>query len=622
MDFPRFRRLVVWLEPRASANPARIRAEAGGLIVLGYGYLALIIAGLVALIVLAAIEVYLTATARAGLIKIILALGTILLVALNAIWVRFVAPTGREVTQQEAPSLFALIERVRSATGGPPVDRVWLSTAVNASIIQHPRWGIFGHYENHLTIGLGLMRTLTRAEVEGVIAHEFGHLAGDHGRFGAWIYRQRVMWDQLATATSAGWFTRWLFAPLLRGIAPLINAYGFVLGRQQEYEADQLAVRVVGRDVARGMLLRIVVTSRWEDEHFWPGIDRAARAGEPPPEGLWLRFDRDSLGAVASADQAKWIAEALQTPTDYTDTHPGLADRLAAIGGENTAVPRPIESSAADEVLGPLAERWATELSVKFLQENAEGWKARAAEGARLRERQAELATRAAAATLTPQEELDIIEADEAATGPDGTRDRLLQHLERHPDHLPGRFALGRILLALEQDDGLDHLEHTIRGDRAALMPASQLAFRYLWSRGRKDEAEQWRERAHARDAELQAADAERANVSGTLKFAPHGLPPETIAQLQEMAARHAIKELYIARRTVKLAAEVPSWFVGFVPQVPWWKPAEGIAQRIQGALVQETVWPGDTRIVAVIGQNRRHRKKLRQLTGSQIVGT
>ena len=73
----------------------------------------------------------------------------------------------------------------------------------NAAIVQHPRFGIFGGTRNYLMLGLPLMQSLSPAEFQAVVAHEFGHLWGAHGRFGAWIYRLRTGWARLLYASAS-----------------------------------------------------------------------------------------------------------------------------------------------------------------------------------------------------------------------------------------------------------------------------------------------------------------------------------------------------------------------------------------------------------------------------------
>jgi len=68
----------------------------------------------------------------------------------------------------------------------------------NAAVVQIPRLGLLGWYRNTLLIGLPLMKALTRQQLAAVLAHEFGHLAGGHGRLGNWVYRLRFGWARLA----------------------------------------------------------------------------------------------------------------------------------------------------------------------------------------------------------------------------------------------------------------------------------------------------------------------------------------------------------------------------------------------------------------------------------------
>ncbi|MBA3686937.1 MAG: M48 family metalloprotease, partial [Planctomycetes bacterium] len=97
------------------------------------------------------------------------------------------------------------------------------------------------------------------AQRRGVVGdrHELGHLRGAHGRFGAWIYRQRCTWARLGQAVQAEGRRDWVFGPFLRWFAPYFNAYTFVLARLHEYQADAAAARVASAQTAGSALCRI-----------------------------------------------------------------------------------------------------------------------------------------------------------------------------------------------------------------------------------------------------------------------------------------------------------------------------------------------------------------------------
>src|SRR6184192_4184879 len=181
------------------------------------------------------------------LLMTIAVLGATLLVTGRVLWVRFPAPGGVRLRAGDGPGLVALVHMLTARLRTPRLHRILITTVGNVGVVQRPRLGPFGWYRNYLLLGLPLMQTLSPEEFRAALAHELGHLSRQHGRFGSWIYRIRVMWLRLGAQPQGGhgglatqWFlTRW---------APYFNAYTLVLARRQEYDADQFAAQLAGKN--------------------------------------------------------------------------------------------------------------------------------------------------------------------------------------------------------------------------------------------------------------------------------------------------------------------------------------------------------------------------------------
>ena len=179
-----FEALVARLDQEARRHPAKYRLKVILLAYAGYAYVALVLlvaAGLFFATIPAA--VYL----KALVIKLALIFGGFFWVVAGAMWVRLEVPKGRPIANSEAPELFALIDKLRRSLGAPRFHHVLITDDFNAAVVQIPRLGLLGWYRNTLLIGLPLMKALNRQQLAAVLAHEFGHLAGGHGRLGNWI---------------------------------------------------------------------------------------------------------------------------------------------------------------------------------------------------------------------------------------------------------------------------------------------------------------------------------------------------------------------------------------------------------------------------------------------------
>ena len=173
-------------------------------------------------------------------------------------------------------------------------------------------------------------------------------------------------------------FSKWFW--------PKFNASAFVLSRQDEYIADRCSADLAGSIPAATALLRVRVHRPLIREKFWPELH--ARAGEQamPPTNPFTE-----LGARLSApgdpvDTAKWIRLSLQEPTNNTDTHPCLRERLAALGqlpadvsGDCLAGVLPPRSgpSAAEVFLGSKLSEWTSKMGREWaglVEKNWSNW--------------------------------------------------------------------------------------------------------------------------------------------------------------------------------------------------------------------------------------------------------
>ena len=139
------------------------------------------------------------------------------------------------------------------------------------------------------------------------------------------------------------------------GTRPLFNAYSFVQARQQEYEADRVSVDAVGPDTAASALLRVNVQSDFLGEKFWPAVFKRAETDPVPALSPFTMLGLAFTQSNGDPSARNWLSRSLTRRTGYDDTHPCLADRLAAIGVA-PFIPDPIATNAADALLGTASE--------------------------------------------------------------------------------------------------------------------------------------------------------------------------------------------------------------------------------------------------------------------------
>ena len=270
-----FDALIQRLEKISRKNPRLYLLRVIGLVVLAYGYLLTVLFGSLALsLVMLPLLVYVPFLAIFGLI----AFGSIFLAMARGLWVKIEPPKGQPIKRAEAPRLFTLLDELCAALSLPPLHEVVIVGAMNAGVVQIPRFGIFGWHRNYLVLGLPLMQSLAPEEFKAVLAHEFAHSSRGHGRLGNWLYRVRRSWAQIfeQMGRRRTRFGRALFKGI-HWFWPIFNGHVFVLARANEYEADACSVRPAGADAAANALVRTRIDTSFFSEKFWPDIFKLTR---------------------------------------------------------------------------------------------------------------------------------------------------------------------------------------------------------------------------------------------------------------------------------------------------------------------------------------------------------
>src|ERR1700761_7004077 len=111
MDRAAFETLIRRMEALAAVDPAAYRRRVFGMAVLGYGYLLLMAAVLLAVCAVLLVSIVYRQVIA---VQLLFAVGGPLLLVLRAMWVRLEPPAGEYLTESRVPELFRMLRALQS----------------------------------------------------------------------------------------------------------------------------------------------------------------------------------------------------------------------------------------------------------------------------------------------------------------------------------------------------------------------------------------------------------------------------------------------------------------------------------------------------------------------------
>jgi tetratricopeptide (TPR) repeat protein len=549
----------------------------------------------------------------------------------RALGVRLPKAEGFAVTRAQAPALHAMLDELRGLLHSGRFHHVLVVPDCNAAVLQRPRLGVFGWFENYLLLGLPLLENFPADELRAVLIHECAHLARSHGKSSQWIYRLRRSWAEIFPNLSRPRVRgevslRPLITKFIQWYWPRFNAHAFVLSRVHEYEADSAAVRLAGAKVTATALVRVALYGRLLEEGFWPDLWRLASREAEPPANVLERANGFLAGC--QWEVTPWLEKAFLATTTNADTHPCLSDRLRAMGVEPDAsqdfsvrATVPPATSAAAALLGPAIGAVRTGAQEAWRKRCDAQWRQLHSKAGALQDRLGgieEATSKKAADADALWDKAQVVgqlQGNQAATG------LLRQIIAAHPRHAPANFALGRILLESGEAEGETLLERAMEEEEQLLPQAARILHTYFQRQGRADRIRELYARLDQFEKTVQASQAERRNVCAADVFLAHELGPEHLVPLRELLAScEEIGLASLARKQLQYFAKQRLYVLCIQLRPAWHRlPNRQREQAVVAKLFKAARLPGRVLVFAPRGPFRAIARKVRRLPGAII---
>ncbi|MEH1934935.1 MAG: M48 family metallopeptidase [Nostoc sp.] len=623
----RFDTLIQKLEAFANKQPHLYKLHVAFLATLGYAYIFLVLA--VTLTLLAGI-VFLMLDAQsihASSVKAIVFLLALALVLLRSLWVSFPPPTGLPLQPQDVPNLYSLINEISSKLEAPRFHHILLTNDFNAGVVQIPRLGLLGWQQNYLIVGLPLMLALPPEQFRAVLAHELGHLSGNHSRFSGWIYRQRQTWYRIVKGLRQGGNeVSWLiFERFLTWYIPFFNAYSFVLARMNEYEADRCAVDIAGEQNTAKALMNVEVKARFLENYFWSSVYKQIQTEIEPPKMTYAAMQEAFSQKVSHEEASVYFMQALAEKTNNADTHPCLTDRLKALGylpnyQKEVAISAPIKINAAQEFLGDSLQKLIEHFSQAWREEIATPWRQKYAEF------QQSIATLKDLNHKSQKQQLTLEEASQRAfltlemEGEEAVKPLLQDILHRNAYHVSANYLIGQILLNEQDETGIKYIERAIDKDSNIVIKGCQIICSFLKEQGKIKEAKFYQERADNYGELIFKAQQERSDVRENDSFQSHNISDVEVNKLRQQLSHYPhIITVYLVQKNMQYFPEKPLHVLSLKREISLFEgDYEAENSKLLNSLLQENEFLSNL-FIFILNSHLNMEKKLKRIPNSMI---
>ncbi|MEH2204583.1 MAG: M48 family metallopeptidase [Nostoc sp.] len=630
---PQFDSLIERTEKFARKHPNLYRLQVALFALLGYGYLLFMLVFLLspAILVLGLVILKQPFNIWAWFYVIIIsfpgvqfAIGTLPALLRNS------SPIyGKCLSRSQFPKLFSLIDELQVKVKVTSLKKVLLTAEFNASVIQVPRLGIFGWYDNYLILGLPLVASLSCDELKAVLIHELAHLSGNHSQFDRWIYLLRqTLADTVKHMQQVNEGHPSIFiTPFVKWYIPFFNAYSFVLARINEYDADKCALKLAGSETCAVSLIKMQLTGGFALHTFWPNLYQQVEHKPQPPADAYTKLLTALFQPKNLQESYKFLKQALVRKTNNIDTHPCLNERLkildfTSVSQELISPCFVLQENAAEVLLGKQAlQEFTLDLDKVWKQQVESSWRQRYAVVQEVLQEIKILEEKETQDNLSLEDIWKLANLSLEVNKEELAMQRLHQLLIMDSDNVSVHYLLGQILLKQGNLDGVQHLETALSQDVSLTNRCLQILYELFWQRGEVEKSNYYRDRLDGFNEQLSKAKKERSVVSHQDTFCQHGLEKTETRKIRTLISQcPQVKKAFLVQKVMNHFSNIPFFVLGIVRHSSFLRLESSDADlELTTILKKKLQIQQNWEIIVVANGNSKVIKKMQQIKQSLI---
>ncbi|MGA1839676.1 MAG: M48 family metalloprotease [bacterium] len=553
----------------------------------------------------------------------------ILSTILKPLFIRIKKPEGIQISINEVPSLNNFISQLQQKFNFPPVEEIFISDELNADIQQLPSFGMIGFNRNYLRIGLPLMAVLSLDQFRACLAHEFGHLSKNHGKFSGWIYRLHSTWFALTEHFNAQNRTMLLFRWFLYRFFPYFSAYTFVLRRANEYEADRCSGEATSPQIAARSLVNISINRHILYHEIWPKIFQQIKENTPAPQNAISLTIQQISKACPTESVLKAIDLNLKLKTLTNDSHPSLTDRLLALGlprkqvGDfilNTYMERNYENTAVS-LLGEKYIYLLSKLDKSWYVKNSKIWENNCRKYQETLDSLKRLEEKQKYQNLNHKEDWELATLTLFIKGNQEGEPLLNNFLINNPNHIRANLTMGKILLNKGDKSGIDYLENVIKRNPQYFQDIVSSIFSFYAKQGRENDFHKYMDKLNQMHRESVNRFWKRIMQGKKKSVKHHNLSSEDIENIvKQISGVKGIDKAYLVQNQIIEDTEEPIYILAILRKKRFFELDYHIKnKKIVNQLWQNLVFPYDYTIVVFHNSAHIMFKRIKKIKNSLI---
>ncbi|MGA1864546.1 MAG: M48 family metalloprotease [bacterium] len=553
----------------------------------------------------------------------------ILSTLLKPLFIRIKKPEGILISINEVPSLNNFISQLQQKFNFPPVDEIFISDELNACILQIPRFGIIGFNRNYLKIGLPLMAVLSLDQFKACLAHEFGHLSKNHGRFSGWIYRLHSTWFALTEHYGSQGRSILLFRWFLNRFFPYFSAYTFVLRRANEYEADQCSEEATSPQIAALSLVNITIRRHIIYHEIWPKIFQQIKENTPAPQNAISLVIQEISKVCPTESVLKAIDLNLKLKTLTNDSHPSLSDRLIALGIPGEQIRDFILNTymegnynhAAVSLLGEKYASFLSELDGLWYEKNSKVWENNCRKYQETLDSLKRLEEKQKYQNLNDKEDWKLATLTLFIKGDQEAEPLLSNFLKNHPNHIRANLIMGKILLNKGDKSGIEYLESVIKKNPQYFQDIVSSIFSFFAKQGRENDFRKYMDTLNQMHRESVNRFRKRIMQGNKKSIKHHNLSSEDIEDIVKQIRKvKGIDKAYLVRNQSSEDTEEPIFILAIIRKKQFFELNYNVNnKKILDQLWQNLVFPYDYTAVVFHNSSPPLYKRVKKVKNSLI---